>query len=96
MLLRLSPVVPFNLQNYALGITAIRFWEYQGATMVGIAPGVAVYVYLGIFGYGLGNGASLPEWALLGFGLIATIALGIFVTRRTKDILAEDTPRRRR
>jgi uncharacterized membrane protein YdjX (TVP38/TMEM64 family) len=50
MLLRLSPVIPFNLQNYALGVTAIPFWQYLGATLVGIIPGIAIYVYFGIFG----------------------------------------------
>jgi uncharacterized membrane protein YdjX (TVP38/TMEM64 family) len=48
LLLRLSPIVPFNLQNYALGVTAIPFIEYLGATLVGITPGIiAIYVYLG-------------------------------------------------
>jgi uncharacterized membrane protein YdjX (TVP38/TMEM64 family) len=97
VLLRLSPVVPFNLQNYALGITAISFWRYLGATLVGIAPGVAVYVYLGIFGYGLGKGTSALDWVLLGVGLLATVVLGIIVTRRTKAAFDRaDRPKRRR
>ena len=50
VLLRLSPIIPFNLQNYALGVTAIPFWKYLGATLVGIVPGIAIYVYFGIFG----------------------------------------------
>jgi uncharacterized membrane protein YdjX (TVP38/TMEM64 family) len=97
VLLRLSPVVPFNLQNYALGITAISFWRYLGATLVGIAPGVAVYVYLGIFGYGLGKGTSALDWVLLGVGLLATVVLGIIVTRKTKAAFDRaDRPKRRR
>ena len=62
VLLRLSPVVPFNLQNYALGVTAIRFWQYVGATLTGIIPGIAIYVYFGIFGNGLRKGASVLDW----------------------------------
>ena len=96
VLLRLSPIVPFNLQNYALGITAISFWRYLGATLVGITPGVAVYVYLGIFGYGLGKGTSALDWVLLGIGLVATVALGIIVTRKTKEKLTVPERRRRR
>jgi uncharacterized membrane protein YdjX (TVP38/TMEM64 family) len=96
VLLRLSPIVPFNLQNYALGITAISFWRYLGATLVGITPGVAVYVYLGIFGYGLGKGASALDWVLLGAGVLATVALGVIVTRRTKSLLEEQERRPRR
>jgi len=96
VLLRLSPIVPFNLQNYALGITAISFWRYLGATLVGITPGVAVYVYLGIFGYGLGKGTSALDWVLLGIGLVATVALGIIVTRKTKEKLTVPERRKRR
>lgn len=47
LLLRLSPLVPFNLLNYALGLTRIRFWEYALATVVGMLPGTVLYVYLG-------------------------------------------------
>jgi len=50
VLMRLSPVVPFNLQNYALGVTAIPFTQYLTATLIGIVPGIAIYVYFGIFG----------------------------------------------
>ena len=61
VLMRLSPIVPFNLQNYALGVTAISFLQYLTATLIGIAPGIAIYVYFGIFGKGLGNGTSVLE-----------------------------------
>ncbi|HTZ36948.1 MAG TPA: TVP38/TMEM64 family protein [Stellaceae bacterium] len=84
VLLRLSPIVPFNLQNYALCVTAIPFWQYLGATLLGIVPGIAVYVYFGMFGKELGGGASALDWALLGFGAAATVALGVVVTRRTR------------
>ena len=42
VLMRLSPIVPFNLQNYALGVTAIPFMQYLTATLIGIAPGIAI------------------------------------------------------
>jgi uncharacterized membrane protein YdjX (TVP38/TMEM64 family) len=90
VLLRLSPVVPFNLQNYALGITAIPFWRYLGATLIGIAPGIAVYVYFGIFGKGFGKDTSVLDWVLLGAGLLATVALGVIVTRRTQSLLEDE------
>ena len=41
--MRLSPIVPFNLQNYALGVTAIPFLQYFIATLIGIVPGIAIY-----------------------------------------------------
>ena len=55
VLMRLSPVVPFNLQNYALGVTAIPFVQYLTATLIGIVPGIAIYVYFGIFGERVGK-----------------------------------------
>jgi uncharacterized membrane protein YdjX (TVP38/TMEM64 family) len=95
VLLRLSPIVPFNLQNYALGVTAIPFWQYLGATLIGFVPGLAVYVYLGIFGKGLGSGPSPLEWALLAVGTLATIGLGVVVTKQTKEKLAVSRKSRR-
>lgn len=86
VLLRLSPIVPFNLQNYALGVTAIPFWHYFGATLAGIVPGLVLYVYFGIFGKGLSNDTTWLDWALLAAGILATIGLGFLVTRRTKVI----------
>src|SRR5438270_11648307 len=38
-LLRLNPLVPFNLQNYFFGVTDIGFWPYAAATFFGIMPG---------------------------------------------------------
>jgi uncharacterized membrane protein YdjX (TVP38/TMEM64 family) len=61
VLMRLSPIVPFNLQNYALGVTAISFLQYLTATLIGIAPGIAIYVYFGIFGKGLKRGPSVLD-----------------------------------
>jgi uncharacterized membrane protein YdjX (TVP38/TMEM64 family) len=84
VLLRLSPVVPFNLQNYALGVTGIPFGQYIGATLAGIAPGIAIYVWFGIFGKGLEKGAGFIEWVLFGLGIVATGVLAVVVTRRIK------------
>jgi uncharacterized membrane protein YdjX (TVP38/TMEM64 family) len=45
-LLRLSPVFPFNLLNYALGLTRVRFADYVVAS-IGMLPGTLLYVYYG-------------------------------------------------
>lgn len=83
-LVRLSPIMPFNLQNYAFAVTAVPFWPYLGGTLVGLIPGTALYVYFGIFGKGLGKGGSPLEWVLFGVGIVATIGLGVLVTVKTK------------
>jgi uncharacterized membrane protein YdjX (TVP38/TMEM64 family) len=86
VLMRLSPVVPFNLQNYALGVT-IPFMRYLIAILIGIVAGIAIYVYFGIYGKGLGNGLSILDWVLFGVGVLATGALAIVVTRKIKLVL---------
>ena len=46
-LLRLSPLFPFNLLNYALGLTRVRAREFVIASFIGMLPGTFLYTYLG-------------------------------------------------
>ena len=75
-LLRLSPLVPFNLQNYLIGATRIRFVPYVTSTLVGMIPGTIVFIYIGsVFGKAAlsGKQAGPLHWALFAVGLAATI-----------------------
>jgi uncharacterized membrane protein YdjX (TVP38/TMEM64 family) len=96
-LLRLSPAVPFNLQNYMYGLTSIRFWPCVLTSWVAMLPGTLLYVYLGVVGRrGLeaaagGSSASLGQWTLLAVGLVATVAVTAYVTRLAKRALARRT-----
>jgi uncharacterized membrane protein YdjX (TVP38/TMEM64 family) len=47
LILRLIPIVPFNVISYGAGLTKIKFYDYMMATMVGIIPGVIVFTNLG-------------------------------------------------
>ena len=47
LLTRLSPIFPFNLLNYAFGLTKVRLWQYVLASWIGMLPGTIMYVYLG-------------------------------------------------
>jgi uncharacterized membrane protein YdjX (TVP38/TMEM64 family) len=89
VLLRLSPMVPFNLQNYAFGLTRIRFWTYAAATFAGIIPGTVLYVYLGtIARAAASDGSGGPfRWLLFGAGLAATLAVAVLVARKAKEKL---------
>ena len=96
-LLRLSPAFPFNLLNYALGLTQVRLSDYLVA-MVGIVPGTLLYVYAGkVLGdvAALAGGAAPPRgpgyYAVLGLGLAATVAVTTVVTRTARRALAEVT-----
>ena len=90
-LLRLSPLIPFNLSNYFYGVTKVGFWPYVFASAVGMLPGTVLYVYLGAAGKaGLGGGEkqhSALEYTFFGVGLLATIAVTVWVSRIAKNAL---------
>lgn len=89
MLLRLSPLVPYNLQNYLFGLTEVGFVPYVLATAVGIIPGTILYVYLGTIGKAAGKGGGAAQWVLFGAGLAATVAVAVIVGRKAKQKLKE-------
>lgn len=95
-LLRLSPAFPFNLQNYAYGLTSIRFWPCVGTSAIAILPGTFMYVYLGYAGRaGLAAAADggpergPAQWALLAAGLAATVAVTVYVARIARRAVRE-------
>lgn len=91
-LTRLSPAFPFSLLNYAFGLTRVSLRDYVLASWIGMMPGTVMYVYLGSLAHAAGDRQRTPgEWALLGVGLIATIAVTIFVTRLARAALAKRT-----
>ena len=96
-LLRLSPVFPFNLLNYALGLTKVSFADYAMASF-GRIPGTLLYVYSGKIagdvaslagGGGVERGAGY--WAVLALGMAATVAVTIVVTRTARRALDRAT-----
>lgn len=97
-LMRLSPVFPFNVLNYLLGLTSIRFWPYVLASWAGMLPGTLLYVYLGYIGRaaaeaaaggaGAADGGAL-RYVYLGVGLLATLGVTIYVTRLARRALRE-------
>jgi uncharacterized membrane protein YdjX (TVP38/TMEM64 family)/rhodanese-related sulfurtransferase len=73
---RLVPLFPFNLSNYALGLTRIPLPDYVIATIVCMVPGAIAYTWLGHAGRGALSGeASAVRYGLLGLGLLAAIAV---------------------
>ena len=96
-LLRLSPVFPFNLLNYALGLTRVRFADYLIAS-AGMLPGTLLYVYYGKLAgdvAALAGGAAPQKGAgyytVLVLGLAATIVVTALVTRTARKALKEAT-----
>ena len=95
LLTRLSPVFPFNLLNYAYGVTGVSLKDYVLAS-VGMIPGTIMYVYIGslagsiaTLSTGTQASSSSLQWAIRIIGLIATVAVTIYVTRIARKALAE-------
>ena len=90
-LLRLSPLIPFNLSNYFYGITSVSFAAYVAVSAVGMIPGTLLYAYLGAIGKAGISGEKMQhgaaQYIFLGIGLIATIAVTVLVSRIAKNAL---------
>ena len=95
LLLRLSPVVPYNVLNYALGASRLRYRDFLAGS-IGMLPGTLLYTY---YGKVIGDVAVLaagtapprgPEYyALVAVGLAATIGATVLITRAAKSRLAQ-------
>jgi uncharacterized membrane protein YdjX (TVP38/TMEM64 family) len=92
-LTRLSPVFPFNLLNYAFGLTKVGLRDYVVASWAGTLPGTILYVYLGSLAGDLtrvatgGTERTPAEWAFYAIGLLATVAVTVYVTRVSNHAL---------
>jgi uncharacterized membrane protein YdjX (TVP38/TMEM64 family) len=72
---RLVPLFPFNLLNYALGLTRLKFSHYLIATYVFMLPGAIAYTYLGYAGReAVAGGEGMIRKALLALALLAVVA----------------------
>jgi uncharacterized membrane protein YdjX (TVP38/TMEM64 family) len=96
-LARLSPFFPFNLLNYAFGLTDISLRDYFFATWVGMIPGIILYVYLGSLAGDVAMIGSRPvrrtaaHWAFEVGGLGASVAVALYVTYVASRALRERT-----
>ena len=89
ILTRLSPMFPYSLLNYAFGLTRVSLRDYVIASWLGMMPGTVLYVAIG----SLARAGASPQsrsamhWALSGIGLLATIALTLFLSRIARRAL---------
>ena len=88
---------PFNLLNYALGLTKVRFVDYAIAAF-GMLPGTVLYVYYGKLAgdvAALAGGAApergIADYGVLILGLVATVVVATIVTRTARSALREAT-----
>lgn len=93
LLTRLSPIFPFNLLNYAFGITGVSLKDYLIGS-VGMIPGTIMYVYIGSLAgdlamIGTQTQPTNPtlQWAINILGFMATVAVTIYITRVARKAL---------
>lgn len=96
LLTRLSPIFPFNLLNYAYGLTGVSLKDYFIGS-VGMIPGTIMYVYIGSLAGSLAMVATEEQptnagvqWAIRILGFIATVAVTLYVTRVARKALQEE------
>ena len=94
LLTRLSPIFPFNLLNYAYGVTGVSLKDYLLGS-AGMIPGTIMYVYIGSLAGSLATiGTSTPatnpalQWTIRLIGFIATVAVTLYVTKIARQALA--------
>lgn len=97
-LIRLSPAFPFNLLNYALGLTKVSLKDYVIGT-TGIIPGTIMYVYLGsligdIAMLGSGDAPSNPviSWIIKILIFVTIVAISLYIAKIAKKALNAAVP----
>ena len=97
MLTRLSPVLPFNLLNYACGLTRVRLRDFVLASWIGMFPGTVLYVSIGAAAKSLSDilagraEGGVAQKVMFGAGLIATLVVTVLMARIAKKALAAAT-----
>jgi uncharacterized membrane protein YdjX (TVP38/TMEM64 family) len=97
-LVRLSPIFPFTVINYAFGLTRISLRKYIVGSFIGMLPGTLLYVYLGsavgdvgqLMSAGVEDSGRAGSLIFYG-GLVATAAVTIIITKVAKQALADAT-----
>lgn len=93
-LTRLSPVFPFNLLNYAYGLTRVSLRDYVLASWIGMMPGTVLFVYIGSLAGNIATidtaaagGDSPGKIVMQGVGLLATLVVTVYITRIARRAL---------
>ena len=97
LLARLSLLIPYNLLNYALGLTNIRFGAYLFGTFVGMLPAIFLYVYLGSVAGSLASldqaGTPVIPQSLFAAGLVLAVVVIVLIARLTARALRNELDR---
>jgi uncharacterized membrane protein YdjX (TVP38/TMEM64 family) len=90
-LCRLSPLIPFNLQNWFFGVTSISFKSYFLSSFFAIMPGTLLYIWIGSLGSDIADNenTSIVKTIFLIIGLIATFVVTFYIGKKARQKLDE-------
>ncbi len=88
-LMRLSPLFPFAISNYAMSLTDISFKNYFFISWIGMIPGTVLYVYLGVLSTSLIQTDVALQWktVLMIAGFCATGILSWYIAQIARTAL---------
>lgn len=90
---RLVPLFPFNLLNYALGLTRIKLSHYSIATYICMLPGAIAYTYIGYVGReALAGDEAVIQKVMIGIALLAVVSFlpSLVAKLRAKPMISVD------
>ncbi|HEY9797942.1 MAG TPA: TVP38/TMEM64 family protein [Leptolyngbyaceae cyanobacterium] len=94
--IRLLPIIPYGLVNFAAGLTSIRFKDYLLGTVLGTVPGILPFVMMGSGLRALKSGDVLPLMGALGLtGLLVGGATWYRRRRQSPQKALEEVERSR-
>jgi uncharacterized membrane protein YdjX (TVP38/TMEM64 family) len=93
LLSRFCPLFPYIFQNYAFGLTRVSFSHYALGSFLGLVPTTLAFAYLGSLGRSgveiASGSASTLELVLRAAGLLATVAISVYLARLSRRALAK-------
>ena len=98
LLLRLSPVVPYNVLNYALGLTSVRLGPFMLASLIGAIPSTLLYAYLGASigrvatSADKGQSGAIVWWVGLGATVVLTVVISRIASRAVRNAMNVPEP----
>jgi len=101
---RLSPIAPYAILNYAFGLTKVSFWKYVLGTVIGVAPAMVMFVYVGaglrsfaeVAAYARGEAPPVPVYRVFFWvGLAVTVLVTMLLMRLGAKVLRRERRRER-
>jgi uncharacterized membrane protein YdjX (TVP38/TMEM64 family) len=91
LLMRFSPLFPFAMTNYLLGVTRLPVWKYVLATLLGMPPITCIVVYLGTLPAEVAAEWDNNRWILWLLGVVTALAAGALLTIHARKAMDSNT-----